>query len=133
MKIDKRTKAYKESQKSKGLGDTIAKITKATGIKAVVDKLFDDCGCDARQELLNKMFPYKKGKFLNCTEYDYVTELLPRLGSALSADDMNQVLKIYQKYVNSQQKWTSCVPCVIHMIDDIKLLHKDYEEMNKED
>jgi hypothetical protein len=52
-----------EPMKSKGLGDTIEKITKATGIKKVVDTvanaLGEDCGCDARKELLNEMFPYK--------------------------------------------------------------------------
>ena len=50
--------------KSKGLGDTVAKITKATGIKKVVEKISEvtgkDCGCDERQEALNKKFPYKK-------------------------------------------------------------------------
>ena len=49
--------------KSKGLGDTIEKITKATGIKAVVSgvsKALDkDCGCQKRKEALNKAFPYK--------------------------------------------------------------------------
>lgn len=39
--------------KSKGLGDTIEKITKATGIKKVVDSLDVDCGCDERKESLN--------------------------------------------------------------------------------
>ena len=37
--------------KSKGLGDTVAKITKATGIKAVVDKVTNgDCGCEERRD-----------------------------------------------------------------------------------
>ena len=49
--------------KSKGLGDSIEKVTKATGIKKATDWIFDklgkDCGCDARKEKLNKMFPYK--------------------------------------------------------------------------
>ena len=53
-----------ENQKSKGLGDTIEKITKATGIKKVVDKVNEatgeDCGCKKRKEALNKAFPYKK-------------------------------------------------------------------------
>ena len=48
--------------KSKGLGDTIEKITKATGIKKVVDKVSEstkkDCGCNKRKETLNKLFPY---------------------------------------------------------------------------
>jgi hypothetical protein len=49
-------------KKSKGLGDTIAKITKATGIKKVVDTVAKtvnkDCGCDKRQDTLNRLFPY---------------------------------------------------------------------------
>jgi hypothetical protein len=46
--------------KSKGLGDTIAKLTRATGIDKVVDKATKgECGCKKRQEKLNKMFPYK--------------------------------------------------------------------------
>jgi|TARA_R110000824_G_scaffold2245_1_gene10525 hypothetical protein len=50
--------------KSKGLGDTIAKITKATGIKKVVEKVSKavdkDCGCGKRQDTLNRLFPYNK-------------------------------------------------------------------------
>lgn len=43
--------------KSKGLGDTIEKITIATGIKAVVDTISEatgkDCGCSKKKERLN--------------------------------------------------------------------------------
>jgi hypothetical protein len=49
---------------SKGLGDTIEKITTATGIKKVVDKISEvtgkDCGCSKRKEKLNKKFPYER-------------------------------------------------------------------------
>jgi len=56
--------------KSKGLGDTIEKITTATGIKKVVDTVSKvtgkGCGCGKRKEklnnpdlLINKTF-YKK-------------------------------------------------------------------------
>ena len=53
--------------KSKGFGDTIDKITTATGIKAVVHQVAkavgkDDCGCNKRKEALNKAFPYNKEK-----------------------------------------------------------------------
>ena len=51
-----------KNKKSKGLGDTVAKITKATGIKKVVDTVSKainkDCGCEQRQETLNRLFPY---------------------------------------------------------------------------
>jgi len=54
---------YMENKnKSKGLGDTVAKITKATGIKKVVDTVSKatgkDCGCGKRQDTLNRLFPY---------------------------------------------------------------------------
>lgn len=56
-----------ESQKSKGLGDTIAKVTKATGIDKVAEGVAkamgkEDCGCGKRQDKLNEMFPYKNTK-----------------------------------------------------------------------
>ena len=41
--------------KSRGLGDSIHKITKVTGIKNVVDRVSKatgkDCGCDKRRDL----------------------------------------------------------------------------------
>jgi len=49
--------------KSKGLGDSIEKVTKVTGIKSVVDRVAEGlnipCGFSARKDKLNKMFPYK--------------------------------------------------------------------------
>ncbi len=57
----------KMENKSKGLGDTIEKITTATGVKAMVEKVAkavgaDDCGCKARKDALNRVFPYDKNK-----------------------------------------------------------------------
>jgi hypothetical protein len=50
--------------KSKGLGDTIEKITTATGIKKVVDTVSKvtgkPCGCKERRDSLNRKFPYTK-------------------------------------------------------------------------
>jgi len=51
--------------KSKGLGDSVEKVMKATGIKKMAEKYAEktgkDCGCNKRKESLNKMFPYGKG------------------------------------------------------------------------
>ena len=50
--LDKRTKEYKEWKQSKGLGDYVEDITKATGLKDIVG----DCkGCEERKEKLNKL------------------------------------------------------------------------------
>ena len=49
-------------EKSKGLGDTIQKITKVTGIKKGVDKISEvtkkPCNCGKRKYTLNRLFPY---------------------------------------------------------------------------
>jgi hypothetical protein len=51
-----------DKAKSKGLGDTIDKITTATGIKKVVYSIAEatgkDCGCAERRDKLNRVFPY---------------------------------------------------------------------------
>ena len=57
-------------EKSKGLGDSIEKFTKATGIKKVVDTVAKatgkDCGCGKRKESMNKAFPYNpRGSWLS--------------------------------------------------------------------
>jgi len=44
--------------RSKGLGDSIEKFTKATGIKKLTDKIPGGCGCNKRKEILNNKFPY---------------------------------------------------------------------------
>jgi hypothetical protein len=48
--------------KSRGLGDSIHKFTKATGIKSVVDRVSKGlnipCGCEGRRDALNKLMPY---------------------------------------------------------------------------
>jgi|TARA_Y100001937_G_C7122920_1_gene333545 predicted transcriptional regulator len=52
------------SEPSRGLGDSIEKFTKATGIKSVVNKVSGaigkDCGCGERRDSLNRAFPYKR-------------------------------------------------------------------------
>ena len=49
--------------KPRGLGDSIANFTQKTGIKAAVDRISSSlnkpCGCQQRQDYLNKKFPFK--------------------------------------------------------------------------
>jgi hypothetical protein len=54
-----------ENQESKGLGDTIAKITNAVGLDKVAEAVAktigkEDCGCNKRKQKLNDMFPYNR-------------------------------------------------------------------------
>lgn len=56
----------KVNVRSRGLGDTIAKITRRTGVEKVVKTVVkavtgnEDCGCDKRIDSLNRVFPYQK-------------------------------------------------------------------------
>lgn len=43
------------SHSSRGLGDTVAKVANKLGIKKT-----PGCGCEKRQEMLNKLVPYKQ-------------------------------------------------------------------------
>ena len=54
-------------KQSEGLGDSIEKVTMATGLKPLVEIASKavgakDCGCKKRKEWLNKQFPYKNKK-----------------------------------------------------------------------
>jgi hypothetical protein len=52
--------------KSRGLGDSIEKFTKTTGIKKVVNKVSKGlnipCGCEGRRDAMNVLFPYNNKK-----------------------------------------------------------------------
>ena len=55
---------FDPTQPSKGLGDTIAKITHYTGIAKVVEVVtealgIEDCGCNGRREDWNNQHPYE--------------------------------------------------------------------------
>jgi len=50
-------------RKSVGLGDTVAKVAHKIGIDKIADAYTNhtgrDCGCGKRQQILNKLVPYK--------------------------------------------------------------------------
>lgn len=47
----------------RGFGDVVAEATRMTGIDKVVKSIVGkDCGCAARQEKLNEMFPFSSPK-----------------------------------------------------------------------
>ena len=125
---DKRTKEYKEyKKKSEGLGDTIAKITKATGIdKAVKFIAGEDCGCDKRKETLNKMFPYRKPNCLEESEYDVLNAFFKRKTTMLSANEQRELLKISNRIFNEKKQSSSCGSCVNTMVQRLKRLFNEY-------
>ena len=136
---DKRTKRYKEwvakyEKQSDGVGDTVEKITKATGIKAAVDGVFDalgkDCGCDERKKTLNKMFPYNKPNCLTEPEYNYLSDFYAANKNRITGAEQNQLLAIYNRVFNVREKATSCGSCFAGKLNKLKSLFDKYEQPN---
>lgn len=104
----KRGRPKGSKNKPKGLGDTIEQITEATGIKTAVKAVFgDDCGCDARKDKLNKLFPYsRQPECLTQDEIDFLSSGVLRKTS-LNYDQRVRIAEIHARVFNHKYD----VPC----------------------
>lgn len=121
--IDKRSKDYREykewkskfnDNQEKGLGDAVEKITKATGIKKVVEAITDDCGCDERKEKLNKYNIWGRRK-VNCiSEEDYNWYVSENIASKTkwSFDERERLVSVYNSIFNTNVKNSKCSSCI---------------------
>lgn len=126
-KIDKRSKEYKESQKSKGLGDTIEKITEVTGIKKATKFLFgEDCGCDERKEKLNKLVPYKTVNCLKQKEYNFLERIYKANSRVLSREDNRELYRVYNRVFGAKKVSTTCGSCVKSVMNELKKIYNEY-------
>jgi hypothetical protein len=129
---DKRTKAYKEwkekfNNESKGLGDTIEKVTKATGIKKLVKWIAgEDCGCDQRKETLNKLFRYNKPLCLEEHEYNYLNTFFNNPKGVINSQTQGELLKIYNRIFQTKKQKSSCSSCVRTMINELNKIYNTY-------
>ena len=131
--LDKRTKEYKEwkakrEAASEGLGDSVEKITEATGIKAAVKFLAgEDCGCDERKEKLNKIFHYNKPECLTEDEYIWLADFFGSSVATISNIEQRKMLKIYNRVFKGNKQVTSCSPCVRSVYDKLKHYFESYQ------
>ena len=119
FKGDKRSKAYKEwkknhAEESKGLGDTVERFTKKTGIKALVKFVAgDDCGCSERKEKLNYLFPNYRPNCLTEDEYNYLSERVGKLNT-ITTEEQKALLSIYNRVFNDRRELTGCSTCFLN-------------------
>ena len=129
--LDKRTKEYKEwkaSQPSEGLGDTIEKITEATGIKKVVKWLAgEDCGCDERKEKLNNIWRFRKTNCLTEEEYNWLHEFFSQQGT-VRPSGKRQMIKIYNRVFNTRQGDTNCKSCIRDIASKMRRVYEAYND-----
>jgi len=135
MKESKKTKSkkYKEyknnyESKSKGVGDTVAKITKATGIEKAVKFLAgEDCGCDERKKVLNHIFPYQKPLCFTENEYIYLTQRIKKINK-VTVEEQKELLNIYNRVFKDNRELTSCSSCFLNGVwKKLERLYKEYE------
>ena len=93
---------------SKGLGDKIAKLTKATGIDKLVHAVVEDCGCDERQKKLNELFP-GRGVAMSEDDVPLFEELLPSIEKGrLTRPESKKMYAIYNRTFNANAKPCNC-------------------------
>ncbi len=116
--------------KSKGLGDTIEKITKATGIKKVVDKISEvtgkDCGCNSRKKALNKLWTYK-GR-LGEDDFEYLEHFFKNYNgkSLKNEQERDRLYVISNKVFNRADKPTSCASCLNTLVENLRTEYEKY-------
>jgi len=118
-------------QKSKGLGDSIEKLTEVTGIKKAVEIFSEatgiDCGCDKRKETLNKLFPYNRDiNCLNETDYNSLTKYLDANQTTLNAIEQQEISNIYYNVFNYRLQISSCASCWKGKLDELRKVYNEY-------
>lgn len=144
--IDKRSKDYREYKEwrarhsdynilkegiesaPKGLGDTVAKITKAIGLDKVVKFIAgEDCGCDERKDKLNSSFKYKNIKCLTEDDYNYLRDFFKKNSGRITFEEKFRVITIYNYVFNAREKTnSSCPPCIIKIVRELKVYMSTY-------
>ena len=132
-KIDKRSKAYRESvkaQEPQGLGDTVEKVLEATGIAKVAKFILgDDCGCDERRESLNKAFPYYKPLCLEENEYEVLKAYFDKGTSMVMYQEQLDMIKVYNRVFKQKtpRETSDCPSCVREMVSNLRKLYDEYK------
>ena len=120
--------------KSKGLGDSIEKVLKKTGIDKVAKKVLgDDCGCEERKQVLNKMFPYAKVRQFTEDEMSIYESVLPRIKGTISDADQSTLVKLYNKVFNANKKPSSCGSCVQQTVAKLAKVYVNSCKVNNDE
>ena len=129
--MKKITKPGRKPKRSEGLGDTIEKITTATGIKSAVDWFVGatgiDCGCEERKKKLNAIFKYRKPECMTREEYEFFAEFKKRRSNSLAFPDQEVLLKMYNRIFNAKEPHSSCGSCWKERINHLDAVFNTYE------
>jgi DNA polymerase III alpha subunit len=124
--------ARTKKQPSKGLGDTIEKITEATGIKKAVEIFAKatgiDCGCEERKTKLNNLIPYRrKVNCLNESDYNQLTEFLKPNKGSLTPNEQWTIAAIYERVFEIKLQHSNCASCWRYTLSDLRKVYNEYK------
>jgi hypothetical protein len=108
-------------KQSRGLGDTIAKVTKATGIDKVVEAITDGCGCEERRRILNEKYSYRL-KVVNCPTDEQLVmwnEFKEVRTLDINKEQKEMISRLYSSVFNVPYFETTELKPYLKMINDI--------------
>jgi hypothetical protein len=113
-------------------------VTKATGIKALVDWFSEetgiDCGCEKRKEALNKitLFHRFKPNCLNQTQYDILKGILPEVikTNKVTPAQQDAIWDIYEAVMPHRpyKVKPSCQKCWVDIYHQVNAIYNAYKQ-----
>jgi hypothetical protein len=108
--MEEHNKDFDPTQPSRGLGDTVAKITHYTGISKLSEIIsealnIEDCGCSRRQESLNNLISYQTfDKTIEEGEYKVLQNIKInnneyKVGDIIDVDQNHLLYKLLSHYI----------------------------------
>ncbi len=125
----KSSKKTSQEIESTGLGDTVEKVFRRTGIDKIAKAVLgEDCGCDKRQELLNDLFPYKKFNAPTDEELDTIDWLFTKSRNTISGSMVKEIYSVYNRIFNDKAKPTNCSSCFKPVKQKLLKIHNEFNK-----
>ena len=127
--MPKKLSEKKQEIESTGLGDSVEKVLRKTGIAKVAKAVLgEDCGCEGRQELLNNLFPYKKYNAPTDEELDVIEWLFEKGRSTISGSMVKEVYSVYNRIFNDKLQPTTCSSCFKPVKQKLLKIHNEFNK-----
>ena len=118
-------------KKAVGLGDTVESILAATHVDKMAKWILgDDCNCEARKKKLNELFPYRKPECLEEPEYRFLKEWFEKNTDVVKPSEQATMLKIHSRIFKVRNEPTSCVPCLLDKVNQLRTVYNEYDSNN---
>tara|TARA_R110002050_G_scaffold32925_4_gene84307 strand:- start:2644 stop:3135 length:492 start_codon:yes stop_codon:yes gene_type:complete len=117
--------AQSKENESLGLGDIVESITKATGIKKVVEVVSEaldiDCGCEGRKQSLNEItlkslkniFRKPVVNELSLKDYEWLCGFFENgFPASITGQQQKELHKVYKNVFQIRKEGTNCSPCL---------------------